>query len=123
MSYSGKHAECYDLFYQDKPYREEAGYAVELIRARFPAAQTILDLGCGTGLRCLELARLGYKVSGVDLSASMLYASPPAPLGSPRYFANVGRVSDRGYYYVSSVRRNTTRLFPCFTCSPISPQR
>jgi SAM-dependent methyltransferase len=75
MSYSGKHADCYDLFYQDKPYQEEARYAVELIRARFPAAQTILDLGCGTGLRCLELARLGYKVSGVDLSASMLDAA------------------------------------------------
>ena len=75
MSYSGKHAECYDLFYQDKPYREEAQYAAALIRARFPAAQSILDLGCGTGLRCLELARQGYKVSGVDQSASMLNAA------------------------------------------------
>ena len=75
MSYSGKHAECYDLFYQDKPYHEEAQYAAALIRARFPAAKTILDLGCGTGLRCLELARQGYKVSGVDQSASMLDAA------------------------------------------------
>ncbi len=75
MSYSGKHAECYDLFYQDKPYQEEARYAAELIRARFPAAKSILDLGCGTGLRCMELARQGYKVSGVDQSASMLDAA------------------------------------------------
>jgi SAM-dependent methyltransferase len=75
MSYSGKHAECYDLFYQDKPYREEAQYVSALIRARFPAAKTILDLGCGTGLRCLELGRQGYKVSGVDQSASMLDAA------------------------------------------------
>jgi SAM-dependent methyltransferase len=75
MTYSGKHAECYDLFYQDKPYHEEAQYASALIRARFPAAKTILDLGCGTGLRCLELARQGYKVSGIDQSASMLDAA------------------------------------------------
>ncbi|HTD14212.1 MAG TPA: class I SAM-dependent methyltransferase [Chthoniobacterales bacterium] len=75
MTYSGKHAECYDLFYQDKPYREEAQYVAALIRARFSAAKTVLDLGCGTGLRCLELARQGYKVSGVDQSASMLNAA------------------------------------------------
>lgn len=75
MSYSGKHAECYDLFYQNKPYHEEAQYAAALIRTRFPAAKTILDLGCGTGLHCLELARQGYKVSGVDQSASMLDAA------------------------------------------------
>jgi SAM-dependent methyltransferase len=75
MTYSGKHAECYDLFYEDKPYREEAEYASALIRARFPAAKTVLDLGCGTGLRCLEFARQAYKVCGVDQSASMLDAA------------------------------------------------
>jgi SAM-dependent methyltransferase len=75
MTYSGKHAECYDLFYENKPYREEAEYASALIRARFPSAKTILDLGCGTGLRCLELARQGYNVCGVDQSASMLDAA------------------------------------------------
>jgi SAM-dependent methyltransferase len=72
MSYSGKHAECYDLFYEDKRYREEARYAADLIRDRFPTAKSILDLGCGTGLRCLELARQGYKVCGIDQSTSML---------------------------------------------------
>jgi SAM-dependent methyltransferase len=72
MTYSGKHAQCYDLFYEHKPYHAEAEYASALIRARFPAAKTILDLGCGTGLRCLELARQGYNVGGVDQSASML---------------------------------------------------
>jgi SAM-dependent methyltransferase len=72
MTYSGKHAEYYDLFYKDKPYREEAEYALGLIRSRRAELARILDLGCGTGLRCLELARRGYTVCGVDQSASML---------------------------------------------------
>jgi cyclopropane fatty-acyl-phospholipid synthase-like methyltransferase len=33
---------------------------------------TILDIGCGTGRHCVELARRGYKVTGVDMSAGML---------------------------------------------------
>jgi 2-polyprenyl-3-methyl-5-hydroxy-6-metoxy-1,4-benzoquinol methylase len=32
----------------------------------------ILDIGCGTGRHSIELARRGYHVTGVDLSASML---------------------------------------------------
>jgi SAM-dependent methyltransferase len=33
---------------------------------------TILDIGCGTGRHAVELARRGYRVTGVDLSAGML---------------------------------------------------
>ncbi len=32
----------------------------------------ILDIGCGTGRHAIELAKRGYKVTGVDLSESML---------------------------------------------------
>jgi len=33
---------------------------------------TILDIGCGTGRHSIELARRGYKVTGIDLSESQL---------------------------------------------------
>ena len=33
---------------------------------------SVLDLACGTGLMALQLARMGFKVTGVDLSEEML---------------------------------------------------
>jgi SAM-dependent methyltransferase len=32
----------------------------------------IIDIGCGTGRHCIELARRGYRVTGIDLSESQL---------------------------------------------------
>ncbi|MFN3533375.1 MAG: class I SAM-dependent methyltransferase [Candidatus Brocadia sp.] len=34
--------------------------------------ERILDLGCGTGENALVLARSGYRITGVDRSASIL---------------------------------------------------
>ena len=33
---------------------------------------SIVDIGCGTGRHSIELAKRGYQVTGIDLSASML---------------------------------------------------
>jgi 2-polyprenyl-3-methyl-5-hydroxy-6-metoxy-1,4-benzoquinol methylase len=38
----------------------------------FNKGARILDIGCGTGRHSLELARRGYKVTGIDLSGSMI---------------------------------------------------
>jgi SAM-dependent methyltransferase len=37
-----------------------------------PPGSTILDVGCGTGRHSIELAKHGFKVTGLDLSAEML---------------------------------------------------
>lgn len=34
--------------------------------------KTILDIGCGTGRHSVELAKRGYRVTGIDLSGNML---------------------------------------------------
>ncbi len=63
------YATYYNLFYQDKDYAAEAEYLQALIGTHHAGAATLLDLGCGTGGHAFPLARLGYQVTGVDLSA------------------------------------------------------
>jgi 2-polyprenyl-3-methyl-5-hydroxy-6-metoxy-1,4-benzoquinol methylase len=39
---------------------------------KLPAVSSILDMGCGTGRHSVELARRGYRMTGVDQSEGML---------------------------------------------------
>ncbi len=36
------------------------------------AAKTIIDLGCGTGLLTVELAKRGYQITGIEPSKAIL---------------------------------------------------
>jgi len=44
----------------------------KLYRETFRAGQHILDLGCGTGTDSIFLARIGCRVTALDISANML---------------------------------------------------
>ena len=48
----------------------EAAFLVEVLGLAPGAA--VLDIGCGTGRHAVELARAGFAVTGVDISAGML---------------------------------------------------
>src|SRR5438477_4621135 len=39
---------------------------------KLPAGARILDIGCGTGRHSLELARRGFRMTGVDLSTGLI---------------------------------------------------
>lgn len=67
-----KYSAYYDLLYADKDYQAEALYVQGLIKAVFPTAKTILNLGCGTGGHDFALEKMGYEVTGVDLSVEMI---------------------------------------------------
>jgi SAM-dependent methyltransferase len=72
MSSFGAYGRYYDLIYRDKDYAAEAEFVHALIQQYSPGAQTVLDLGCGTGLHAIEFVRHGYSVVGVDRSEDML---------------------------------------------------
>ena len=46
-----------------------------------PPGSRVADLACGTGDFCRELARLGHRPVGFDLSMGMLRAAPASPSG------------------------------------------
>ncbi len=49
---------------------EEVDFILEELK--LPPESHILDVGCGTGRHAVELARRGYKVTGIDISSGML---------------------------------------------------
>ncbi|MBI4718333.1 MAG: class I SAM-dependent methyltransferase [Planctomycetes bacterium] len=67
------YADAYDALYADKDYDGECDL-IERLFDRYTQRRVcdILDLGCGTGGHALRLARRGYRVLGVDRSASMI---------------------------------------------------
>jgi len=65
-------AEIYDLLYSEiLDYETTAERLIQVIRARSPEAQTLLEAACGTGSFLVPLRRQ-FDVSGFDLSEEML---------------------------------------------------
>jgi SAM-dependent methyltransferase len=72
-SYSGKHAEYYDIFYASKPYEEEAHFVHEQLQSlNVGRMEKLLELACGTGSHALALEKFGYRIIATDYSDSML---------------------------------------------------
>jgi SAM-dependent methyltransferase len=67
-----EYAAYYDLLYRDKDYVGEAGFIRQLLARYAPGADSLLELGCGTGIHAQYLAEAGLAVHGVDLSPSMV---------------------------------------------------
>lgn len=72
-SYVGKHAEYYDIFYQDKPYAQEASFVHGCLKrhAQVECLQ-LMELACGTGAHAFELEKFGYKILATDYSEDLL---------------------------------------------------
>ena len=65
-------AYIYDVFMSDEPYDTWADRINGLISKYTPDCQSILDLGCGTGVMTRLLRDRGYNMTGLDLSPDML---------------------------------------------------
>jgi demethylmenaquinone methyltransferase/2-methoxy-6-polyprenyl-1,4-benzoquinol methylase len=72
----------YDLVNRIMTFRMDVGWRRRTVRSlALPAGSTVVDLACGTGDLCREVARNGFRPVGVDLSFGMLAAArTDAPL-------------------------------------------
>ena len=64
------HAPAYENNEFTKNTLQEVDFLIEELG--LAAGASVLDVGCGTGRHAIELAKRGYRVTGVDLSAGML---------------------------------------------------
>ncbi|MGN0514323.1 MAG: class I SAM-dependent DNA methyltransferase [Lachnospiraceae bacterium] len=66
-------AYVYDTMMKDIPYAEWAEYVKTLLQDdKIGKGATVAELGCGTGSFTLEMSKLGYTMTGVDISPDML---------------------------------------------------
>lgn len=68
-----KYADFYDRLYEDKDYEKECKFIKQIFETYgTKKIRSILDQGCGTGSHALIFADMGYDVTGVDQSETML---------------------------------------------------
>lgn len=72
MKVFNNYSKYYDLLYKDKNYNEEADFIHTIISQNCPSAKNIFEMGCGTGLHAIALAKKGYSIDGIDFSDEML---------------------------------------------------
>ena len=106
----------YDRLNRLLTFRLDVAWRRSSIRTlRLQPGATVLDLACGTGDFCNDIARAGYMPFGFDFSAGMLHAaSTPAPL--VRADVLVLPVADRTADAITCgfALRNLTALEPFF---------
>ncbi len=71
-TFYGSFAWAYDLL-SDRPIAWECTQIASILSERgLPSGARLLDAGCGTGRYAVELARRGYRVTGLDAAADLI---------------------------------------------------
>ncbi len=84
MSTTDYYALYYDLLYSHRDIKSEVDFLEKMFREYSSIkVNSVLDVGCGTGLHSVELARRGYTVLGIDISREMIEKAREKSAGIP----------------------------------------
>ncbi|MBE7174269.1 MAG: methyltransferase domain-containing protein [Williamsia sp.] len=77
----------YHQLYGNRTDEEASHFINNLVNLLKPAAgATMLDVGCGSGRHCRQLARKRFRVTGIDLAASSIRKAQKRQTGSLQFF-------------------------------------
>lgn len=95
--------------YMDNSFTKNTVREIDFIlkELKLPLESCILDIGCGTGRHAIELAKRGYQITGVDISAGML-----AEARKPAREANVDVI----WVQADAVKYTSTEKFDAAIC-------
>lgn len=66
------YAYYYNSFYKDKEYDKEAKQIISVLQRYDSNIKSIINFGCGTGKHDIELTKLGFQCTGIDMSPLMI---------------------------------------------------
>lgn len=66
------YAYYYNTFYKDKNYTVEAAQIDKLLKRYGTNIKSVINYGCGTGKHDMELMKMGYQCTGIDMSPLMI---------------------------------------------------
>lgn len=66
------YSDFYDIFYKTKDYKSEVNYLLKLIKNYKNNSHRLLEFGSGTGKHAKILAKVGFKVHGIEKSRGMI---------------------------------------------------
>lgn len=84
------YSQYYDLLYHDKTYSTEVGYVAKEILENYADAKNIVELGCGSGGHARYFSEMGFHISGIDQSETMVDAAQKKAI--PSFEAKVGNI-------------------------------
>lgn len=98
MSVFNLYSHYYNLLYRNKEYAAETSYILDLILEETQGAESITELGCGTGGHAVHFAEKGFTVNGFDLSQTMIDEAEKKKKSLPE------SVADRLKFQVGDIR-------------------
>jgi ubiquinone/menaquinone biosynthesis C-methylase UbiE len=115
MSYE-HFAYLYDELMKDAPYEEWVEFVQKKVNLYDVPGDQLLDLGCGTGELSIRLAKVGFSVTGVDLSEDMLAVAhakaEEAGVKIPFFEQNMADLEGQGDFNIITIFCDSLNYLP-----------